>query len=91
MGAPVSVLVVSALGVGFWGWSSCDFGRASAFAYFAGWIAIATSAAGVTGQSVFSHFQAVVFTLSKLERLVPTLGVTECQARAPFTGTPTAQ
>ena len=31
----------------------------------------------VTGQSVSSHFQAVAFTVSKLERLVPTLGVTE--------------
>jgi len=45
----------------------------------------------VTGQSVSSHFQAVAFTVSKLQRLVPTLGVTECHAPASFTGIPTAQ
>ena len=46
---PLGVLVLAALGVGFWAWSTGDFTRASAFAYFAGWIAVATSAAGVFG------------------------------------------
>jgi len=46
---PISVVVLSAVGVAFWAWSSGDFSRASSFAYFAGWIAIATSAAGVFG------------------------------------------
>jgi hypothetical protein len=45
----VSVMVLSLVGVAFWGWSSGDFSRASAFAYFAGWIAVTTSAAGVFG------------------------------------------
>lgn len=46
---PISVLVLSLVGVIFWGWTTGDFGRASAFGYFAGWIAVATSAAGVYG------------------------------------------
>lgn len=46
---PVAVLTLSALGVTFWGWSTGDFSRASAFGYFAGFIAVATSAAGVFG------------------------------------------
>lgn len=46
---PISVLLLSVLGVLFWGWTTGDLGRASAFGYFAGWISIATSAAGVFG------------------------------------------
>lgn len=46
---PISVVLLSLLGVAFWAWSSEDFSRASSFQYFAGWIAIATSAAGVFG------------------------------------------
>lgn len=46
---PVAVLLLSALGVAFWGWSTGDFSRASSFGYFAGFIAVATSAAGVFG------------------------------------------
>jgi uncharacterized membrane protein len=46
---PLSVLLLSAIGVVFWGWSKGDITRATAFQYFAGWIAIATSAAGVFG------------------------------------------
>lgn len=48
---PLAVLTLSLLGVAFWGWSQGDFTRASAFGYFAGWIAVATSAAGVFGFS----------------------------------------
>lgn len=46
---PIMVLVWAVIGVAFWGWTTGDFGRATAFAYFAGWIAVATSAAGVYG------------------------------------------
>jgi hypothetical protein len=47
--APLAVLVLSLLGVAFWGWSTGEFTRAAAFTYFAGWIAVSTSAAGVFG------------------------------------------
>ncbi len=46
---PLSVLALSALGVVFWGWSVGDITRATSFGYFAGWIAVSTSAAGVFG------------------------------------------
>ncbi len=46
---PVAVLALSVFGVVFWGWSSGDISRATAFGYFAGWIAVSTSAAGVYG------------------------------------------
>jgi hypothetical protein len=46
---PVAVLAFSLLGTAFWGWTAGDITRASSFGYFAGWIAVATSAAGVFG------------------------------------------
>jgi hypothetical protein len=46
---PLAVLVCSVLGVAFWAWSSGDATRATAFGYFAGCIAVMTSAAGVYG------------------------------------------
>ena len=46
---PWAVLGFALFGVAFWGWSTGDVTRASAFGYFAGWIAVATSAAGVFG------------------------------------------
>lgn len=46
---PLVVLVLAAFGVAFWGYSTGTFERTRAFEYFAGWIAIATSAAGVFG------------------------------------------
>lgn len=46
---PLAVLILAMVGVGFWGWSTGDITRASAFGYFAGWISVATSAAGVYG------------------------------------------
>jgi len=46
---PVAVMALSLLGTGFWGWSVGSFERTQAFAYFAGWIAVTTSAAGVFG------------------------------------------
>lgn len=46
---PIAVLALSIMGVAFWGYSTGDFSRASSFGYFAGTIAVATSAAGVYG------------------------------------------
>jgi len=46
---PFAVLLLSLMGVTFWAWTQGDFARPTAFAYFAGWIAVATSAAGVYG------------------------------------------
>lgn len=46
---PIAVMVLALLGTVFWGWSQGDFARMSAFSYFAGWIIVTTSAAGVFG------------------------------------------
>src|SRR3990167_8988920 len=46
---PLAVLVFALLGTVLWGWSVGDFSRATTFGYFAGWVAVATSAAGVFG------------------------------------------
>lgn len=59
---PLGVLVLSLLGVAFWAWSSNDFTRASGFAYFAGWIAVMTSAAGVFGFTRASGANMVKFS-----------------------------
>ncbi|MGV3515464.1 hypothetical protein [Luteitalea sp.] len=48
-GVPV-VMVLSALGVGLWGWSTPDvLSRANAWPLFAGWVGVVTTAAGVYG------------------------------------------
>jgi hypothetical protein len=46
---PIAVILLSALGVAFWGYAEGTFERTKAFEYFAGGIAVATSAAGVFG------------------------------------------
>jgi hypothetical protein len=46
---PLAVLALAVVGVVFWGYSVGNFERTKAFEYFAGWIAVATSAAGVFG------------------------------------------
>ena len=46
---PAAVLVLAAIGVGLWGWSAGTFQRETTFAYFAGWITVSSSAAGVFG------------------------------------------
>lgn len=46
---PIVVLLLSAIGVAFWGWAQQDLQRSTAFEYFAGWVIVATSAAGVYG------------------------------------------
>lgn len=48
--APLFVLLMSLLGVAFWGWAMGTIGdRMLAFEYFAGWISVAAAAAGVFG------------------------------------------
>jgi O-antigen/teichoic acid export membrane protein len=46
---PIAVLGLSLFGVAFWSYSVGTYERTQAFAYFAGWIAVSTSAAGVFG------------------------------------------
>lgn len=46
---PSAVLIFSMIGVLFWGWSHEALTRAASFEFFAGWITIATSAAGIFG------------------------------------------
>lgn len=46
---PLVVLALSALGVGLWAYSEGTYERTKLFAYFASWIIVATSAAGVFG------------------------------------------
>ena len=47
--APRAGLVAAAIGVGVWGWSAEAFERATVFEFFAGWVAVSMSAAGVFG------------------------------------------
>lgn len=47
---PLAVLLLAALGVAAWAYSAnVIFERSQTFVYFAGWIAVATSSAGVFG------------------------------------------
>lgn len=46
---PAAVLILAAIGVAVWGYTRGEVLRSEAFDYFAGWIAVATSAAGVFG------------------------------------------
>jgi hypothetical protein len=48
---PLAVLLLAALGVGIWAYSQTEAGlpRQEVFNLFAGWIAVATSSAGVFG------------------------------------------
>lgn len=46
---PVAVLGLAVVGVVLWGWAEGTFERAKAFEYFAAWITVATSAAGIFG------------------------------------------
>jgi hypothetical protein len=46
---PLAVLLFSLLGVLVWGYSESTFERTLIFSYFAGWISVALSAAGVFG------------------------------------------
>jgi hypothetical protein len=46
---PLAVLFLAAVGVGFWAYSAGTFTRTTSFEYFAGWVAVATAAAGIYG------------------------------------------
>lgn len=46
---PIVVLLLAAIGVAVWGYSTGTYARTQTFEYFAGWIAVATSAAGIFG------------------------------------------
>jgi hypothetical protein len=46
---PIAVLLLSLVGVAAWAWSKGNFERATAFDYFAGFIAVALNAAGIFG------------------------------------------
>lgn len=46
---PAIVLLLSTLGVVMWGYSEGTYERAKTFEYFVGWIAVATSSAGIFG------------------------------------------
>lgn len=46
---PIVVLLLALLGVAFWGYAEGTFERTKAFEYFAGWISVSLSAAGVFG------------------------------------------
>lgn len=59
---PLIVLVFAALGVGLWVYSQAEFDRHALFSYFAGWVAVATSAAGVFG---FTRAAASAVTSAK--------------------------
>lgn len=46
---PIVVLLLSLIGVAFWGYSVGNFSRATAFLYFTGWLSVALNAAGIFG------------------------------------------
>lgn len=59
---PIVVMALAAIGVGVWGYSQGGIMRADVFTYFAGWIAVATSASGVFG---FTRATASAVTSAK--------------------------
>lgn len=62
---PVAVLLLSALGVAFWGYSTePTWDRNILFTYFSAWIVVATSAAGVYG---FTRAAGAAVTSAKPE------------------------
>lgn len=58
---PVAVLALAALGIGLWGYS-VGFARTDLFGYFAGWVTVSTSAAGVFG---FTRAASTAVTATK--------------------------
>lgn len=58
---PIAVIVLSIIGVGFWGYSRGVLERAVMWDYFTGWITVAMASAGVFG-----------FTRARAEAIVRT-------------------
>lgn len=46
---PIAVVILAAVGVGLFGWSQSTLARVTAFSYFAGWVMVSVSSAGVFG------------------------------------------
>lgn len=59
---PLVVLALSLLGVALWGYSVGTFERTKLFGYFAGWLVVSASAAGVFG---FTRSSPAAVTLAK--------------------------
>lgn len=59
---PLAVLALAGLGVGLWAYSVGSFQRTDTWMYFAGWVAVSTSAAGVFG---FSRAASSAVTAAK--------------------------
>lgn len=59
---PIAVLALALVGVVLWGWSKGTFTQTTAFEYFAGWIAVSTSAAGIFG---FTRAASIAVTATK--------------------------
>lgn len=62
---PLAVVALSLIGVLIWGYSEGTYSRPQTFEYFAGWAAIAATAAGVYG--FVRETPAVVTSLRKEE------------------------
>ncbi len=60
--APIVVLFNALLGCALWAYSRGDFARATVFSYFAGWISVSLTAAGVFG---FTRAAATAVTNTK--------------------------
>lgn len=46
---PAAVLIIAVAGTAVWAYSQGTFARATAFDYFAGWVAVSMTAAGIYG------------------------------------------
>jgi NAD(P)-dependent dehydrogenase (short-subunit alcohol dehydrogenase family) len=56
-----AVLAIGLVGVVFWGWSHADLTRTNSWDYFAAWVAVSTSAAGVFGFTRTAADQVAAF------------------------------
>jgi O-antigen/teichoic acid export membrane protein len=69
--APLVVAGLAALGVALWGVSDGFFSRHDLFSYFAGWVAVATSAAGVFGFTRAAASQVTEVGIPPADRTAP--------------------
>lgn len=68
---PLAVLALSAFGVALWAFTQGQFEQRQVFDYFAGWIAVATSAAGIFG---FTRAAANAVISAKMNSSKPRTG-----------------